>query len=117
MLLGAPTWFLVAYQFIFVIAIPWQHANIDVSLGPLWWLITNPEFHRWHHERSRISTNRNFSALLPLWDVAFGTHVLPRDRKARAYGLPYAMPSNYLDQILAPFSAEPPPTPKPRGIV
>lgn len=55
----------------------WAHSNVDVSLGPLDWLIINPAYHRIHHS---ITKNRdmNLGTTFTIWDRVFGTFVDPR---------------------------------------
>lgn len=57
-----------------------QHANIDLRLGPLNWLVAGPELHRWHHSRLPVEANHNYGHLLIVWDVVFRTRLLPADR-------------------------------------
>jgi sterol desaturase/sphingolipid hydroxylase (fatty acid hydroxylase superfamily) len=42
------------------------HANIDIKLGPLSWLIASPEFHHWHHTNRREAYDKNFAGQLPI---------------------------------------------------
>lgn len=86
---------------------PWAHGNLKVSLGPLWWVVRNPEFHRWHHARSEVAMNSNFAQMFPIWDIVFGTCHMPRGEAPEAYGLPYATPARYVDQLTMPFRAIP----------
>jgi len=54
-----------------------QHANLKWSLGPLGRVTVSPVFHRRHHAIGLGHEGRrygcNFSVLLPIWDVMFGT--------------------------------------------
>ncbi len=54
-----------------------QHANIDLRLGPLNWVFSMAELHRWHHARDMEQANHNYGANLILWDIVFGTRQLP----------------------------------------
>jgi len=58
-----------------------QHANLDLRLGPLNWFFSMAELHRWHHSRTVVESNTNYGANLILWDVVFGTRFLPSDRE------------------------------------
>ena len=83
-----------------------QHANIDVRLGPLNWVFSMAELHRWHHSKLTREANHNYGATLILWDVVFGTRFLPEGRAAPdAIGiadLP-GFPQGYLGQLAVPF--------------
>jgi sterol desaturase/sphingolipid hydroxylase (fatty acid hydroxylase superfamily) len=83
-----------------------QHSNVDVRLGPLNWVFSMAEPHRWHHSRALVEANSNYGSNLIVWDVAFGTFFLPRDREPPATigiaELP-AFPTGYLAQLAAPF--------------
>ena len=57
-----------------------QHANIDLRLGPLNWIFSMAELHRWHHSRSLEDANKNYGANIIFWDIIFGTRHLPKDR-------------------------------------
>ena len=54
------------------------HANIDLGFGPYWWLLVSPNYHRVHHSLAPEHIDRNFVNWFPLWDILFGTAVLPR---------------------------------------
>jgi len=92
-----------------------QHANIDVRLGPLNWVFSMAELHRWHHARELADANSNYGANLILWDVVFGTRHLPADRSPSVsigFEGDEAYPQQYLGQLAAPFTSvleEPPP--------
>ena len=56
------------------------HMNARVHLHRFSLLISNPQYHRFHHSRHEAHYNKNFCDLLPLWDWLFGTmHRLDRD--------------------------------------
>ncbi|MCA9583334.1 MAG: sterol desaturase family protein [Myxococcales bacterium] len=57
-----------------------QHGNVNVRMGPLNWLFSGPELHYWHHSKVVKNTQHNYGSTFILWDVAFGTRMLPKDR-------------------------------------
>jgi len=65
------------------------HANLDVRLGRLQYVINGPEMHRWHHANVAEAYDKNFATKLAIWDWLFGTAFFPdrRARKAESYGL------------------------------
>lgn len=58
----------------------YQHANVPVRLGPLNWIFSMTELHRWHHSPVVAEANHNYGGNLIVWDVIFGTRWLPADR-------------------------------------
>jgi sterol desaturase/sphingolipid hydroxylase (fatty acid hydroxylase superfamily) len=64
-----------------------QHANVDVRLGALNWLVSGPELHRFHHSQCRDEAAHNFGNNLIVWDVLFGTRYLPQAREVARLGL------------------------------
>lgn len=83
-----------------------QHANIDVRLGPLNWVVSMAELHRWHHSTLPEESNTNYGINLILWDIVFGTRYAPAGRPAPALlglGDMPAFPKTYMGQLLSPL--------------
>jgi sterol desaturase/sphingolipid hydroxylase (fatty acid hydroxylase superfamily) len=81
-----------------------SHANIDMKMGLLNYVVNTPEVHRWHHAAETASGKRNFGMQLPFWDLVFGTYYCPKDRvPPRVIGHDEHQPSGFLAQWLAPF--------------
>ncbi len=59
----------------------YQHANIPCRLGPLNWVFSMAELHRWHHSPEIEEANHNYGGNLIFWDIVFGTRYLPKDRE------------------------------------
>jgi sterol desaturase/sphingolipid hydroxylase (fatty acid hydroxylase superfamily) len=60
------------------------HANLNVHLGPLNYLINSPELHTWHHVHpDHGPQDRNFAITFSLWDWLFGTAYWPAQLPAR----------------------------------
>ncbi len=104
--LGAgPEVFILAALFSTVHGI-FQHANMKLRLGPLNWIFSMAELHRWHHSRLMEESNTNYGQNLSVWDTVFRTRYLPRDREPPDdIGLtwPPAFPMTFVAQILAPI--------------
>jgi len=83
-----------------------QHANVDVRLGPLNFVFSMAELHRWHHSRDVSEANHNYGSNLIVWDVVFGTRYLPDARRppidVGIDGIP-GFPRDYLGQLTVPF--------------
>lgn len=55
----------------------YTHANVRLPLGPLKYLINNPQMHIWHHTDIQGRGNVNFGDALSIWDFLFRTAYLP----------------------------------------
>lgn len=83
-----------------------QHCNIDLRLGPLNYIFSMAELHRWHHSKVTAEANHNYGNNIIFWDLVFGTFYWPRDRPPPVdVGLEDmpGFPQRYLGQLLSPF--------------
>lgn len=85
----------------------WIHANVNVKSGKLQYIINGPEMHQWHHANHYEVFYKNYSTKLAIWDWIFGTGFLPHLKplkfyfeKPKMYGLPYAYPKGYFEQMV-----------------
>jgi sterol desaturase/sphingolipid hydroxylase (fatty acid hydroxylase superfamily) len=89
-----------------VVADAFQHANIAIRLGPLSWLFSVGDLHRWHHSRDRRQADTNYGNVYIFWDAVFGTRYLPSDRqppeRVGIDGLD-AFPTGFFAQWISPF--------------
>ena len=84
-----------------------NHANIDVGLGPLGYVFNSPRMHMWHHDASdEGGVFKNFGIVFSLWDFLFGTAYWPRDRAPARIGYPndQEMPADLPRQLLFPLA-------------
>ena len=83
-----------------------QHANIPCRIGPLNWVFSMAELHRWHHSPVAAEANHNYGGNLIVWDAVFGTRWLPEGRDppidTGIEGLP-GFPASYQGLMSAPF--------------
>jgi sterol desaturase/sphingolipid hydroxylase (fatty acid hydroxylase superfamily) len=63
------------------------HANINLGFGPLWWLMTSPNYHRVHHSILPEHRDKNFVNWFPIWDILFGTAVVPKQGECLSNGV------------------------------
>lgn len=85
-----------------------QHSNIRLRLGPLNYIFSMTELHRWHHSKIIEESNTNYGNNLIIWDVIFGTFFLPKNRDVASIGVyNAAYPKDYIGQIKAPFVTPP----------
>ncbi len=89
---------LVGFQAVF------NHANVDVRLGPLRYLVVTPNFHHWHHSRDTEAIDKNYAAHFAFLDHLFGTAVSADRMWPRRYGVvgDY-VPLGFFAQQLFPF--------------
>ena len=82
-----------------------QHANIDYELGPLSWIFSVGEMHRWHHSVDLAEANHNYGSNFLYWDVVFGTRLRnPARSGPNAIGIEHdTLPSSWWSQLGAPF--------------
>jgi sterol desaturase/sphingolipid hydroxylase (fatty acid hydroxylase superfamily) len=71
-----------------------NHANVDVRLGPLRHLIVTPNFHHWHHAQDGEAIDRKFAAHFAFIDHLFGTAV----RSDRPWPAMYGVVGDHVPQ-------------------
>jgi sterol desaturase/sphingolipid hydroxylase (fatty acid hydroxylase superfamily) len=84
------------------------HANVNLPLGPLKYVLNNPQIHLWHHAAVvHYKKNVNYGDALILWDYLFGTAYLPDDRSELELGFEGVdeYPITFRDQLVEPFRA------------
>lgn len=85
----------------------WAHMNLRLSFGRFSLFVQNPQFHRIHHSAKPEHLNKNFSALLPIWDILFGTAWKPLPGEFPDTGLiPRDVPVNIFEALMWPFRAK-----------
>jgi len=82
-----------------------QHANVDIRLGPLNWVFSAAPVHRWHHSRDLREANSNYGDSFIFWDIVFGTRYMPPQEPPVELGIDGldAFPRGYLAQLLSPL--------------
>ncbi|MGZ3844679.1 MAG: sterol desaturase family protein [Flavisolibacter sp.] len=86
---GAPVYAVMFYQTFLVLSTQFTHANIRL---PGWvdralsYVFVSPNMHKVHHHWQQPYTDRNYGAVLSIWDRLFGTyqHLEPNEIR---YGL------------------------------
>ncbi len=97
---------LAAYFVFYALNGFYQHSNCKVRLGPLNYVVSGPELHRWHHSELVRESNNNYGNNLIIWDVLFGTRFLPKGRGVGPLGLPNRRyPAGFVSQMRTPFVA------------
>ncbi|MEQ1746096.1 MAG: sterol desaturase family protein [Saprospiraceae bacterium] len=84
-----------------------NHANLYLPLGPLRYLLNNPQMHIWHHAKDLPpgSYGVNYGITLSVWDYLFGTAWMPRDGRDIKLGFDGVdeYPHGFFGQVLRPF--------------
>lgn len=93
----------IIHQFMYQAQTLMLHSNMRINFGPLRWLFTSPEHHRWHHATDRDARDTNFAAQLSVIDLIGGTIFMPKERVPSAYGVREKLPRLYHLQFLYPF--------------
>ena len=103
-LLGVSQNVLFAYFIFYAINGFFQHSNCRVRLGPMNYVVSGPELHRWHHSELARESDTNFGNNLIVWDLLFGTRFLPQDRRVGPLGLVNRhYPTGFFVQMKTPF--------------
>jgi sterol desaturase/sphingolipid hydroxylase (fatty acid hydroxylase superfamily) len=94
---------------IFTIAIGHlNHANINLTYGPLKYILNNPVMHTWHHAKKlpKGSYGVNYGITLSIWDYLFGTAYIPNSGKDEPLGFDKIeeFPKTFWAQITYPWS-------------
>ena len=74
--LGLSPWTLVLYELLDAGITLFSHSNVRLPVKldrVLKYIIVTPDLHRIHHSVKQPETDSNFSAVLPVWDMIFGT--------------------------------------------
>lgn len=90
---------------VFIFESFFTHCNIKTNFGFFNYIINNPETHFWHHARNVPSRyGVNYSSVLNIWDVLFGTYYAPKDKEPKL-GLIESkkMPQGFFGQMFYPF--------------
>ena len=82
-----------------------NHANLNVDLGPFKYLLNNPRMHIWHHAKDWPADRPyglNFGITLSVWDYLFRTNYIPYDGRDIELGFPGSktFPTTFISQNL-----------------
>lgn len=85
-----------------------NHSNLNVTYGPLKYILNNPAMHIWHHAKHLPDGcyGVNYGISLSIWDYIFKTNYLPKDGRDIELGFPSdeKYPTSFWKQITYPFS-------------
>lgn len=82
-----------------------NHANVNINIGWLRYIIVTPQFHHWHHASDKAAIDRNYAAHFSFIDYVFGTAVTGQNKWPKDYGIVGGgMPQGWLKQQVYPFA-------------
>lgn len=81
------------------------HANVRFRFPGLRWLLATPEFHHWHHSSEEMAIDKNYAGFLPIYDVLFGTVLMPKTLASRYGTVSDHIPDGIVGQFLYPFKS------------
>jgi len=65
-----------------------RHSHIWLKWPGIWSkLLGSPAHHHIHHSRHPEHLDKNFAFLFPVWDILFGTYVMPEDNRDVEFGI------------------------------
>ncbi len=77
-----------------------NHSNLDLSFGPLRYVLNSPRMHVWHHDAIvRGFSGQNFGIIFSLWDFLFGTAYLPPPAVSAGRDQPAALGFEGIDRF------------------
>lgn len=86
-----------------------NHANLYLPLGPLKYVLNNPQMHIWHHVKDvpKGKFGINYGISLSIWDYLFGTAYIPYDGRDIKLGFDEVdtYPHGFFEQMAQPFKA------------
>jgi len=84
-----------------------NHANLYLPLGPLKYLLNNPQMHIWHHskEMPKGCYGVNYGLTISIWDYLFRTAWIPHDGRDIKLGFDGVdqYPHGFFSQMMQPF--------------
>lgn len=85
-----------------------NHANVNITYGPLKYIFNNPVMHTWHHAKKlpEGTYGVNFGITLSLWDYLFGHAYIPNSGKDEPLGFEHDenFPKTFWAQISYPWN-------------
>ena len=79
------------------------HMNLRLWMGPLTAVVGGPQYHRIHHSILPEHHDKNFAAFFPIWDIVFGTAVLPKKNEYPPTGIEGVVTRSIGSALFSPF--------------
>ena len=105
-LLGFSKQIIDLYVIIVGLQAVFNHANVQLKIGWLKYIIVTPQFHHWHHSSDDAAIDRNYAAHFSFLDYLLGTAVKSQPEWPESYGVvgDY-VPNGMYKQQMFPFKA------------
>ncbi|RUO65114.1 Sterol desaturase/sphingolipid hydroxylase, fatty acid hydroxylase superfamily [Pseudidiomarina planktonica] len=87
LLIGVPQEVVLGYSGLAGVVSVFQHANVAFKFGPLNYIFSTNEVHRWHHSTKLSEADNNYGNVLMIWDHVFGTFYLRPNESPASVGL------------------------------
>lgn len=86
-----------------------NHANLNITYGPLKYILNNPAMHIWHHAKELPKNHKygmNFGISLSIWDYIFRTAYVPKSGRDIKLGFDNLkqFPKTFFNQIIYPIN-------------
>ncbi|MFN3574311.1 MAG: sterol desaturase family protein [Phenylobacterium sp.] len=106
-LMGMPLQIGVLLGFAVAIQLLLQHANVDMRLGPLCYVMAWAPVHRFHHQKGPGVGDVNFGLFTCLWDYLLRTAYYDHSKRLSSDDIGIGdqpnYPTDYVAQLAAPF--------------
>jgi sterol desaturase/sphingolipid hydroxylase (fatty acid hydroxylase superfamily) len=86
-----------------------NHSNLNITYGPLKYLLNNPVMHIWHHARKLPNKyGVNYGISLSIWDYLFKTAYIPNEGRDEKLGFDgdEQFPKKFWQQVIYPFKKD-----------
>jgi sterol desaturase/sphingolipid hydroxylase (fatty acid hydroxylase superfamily) len=104
LLLGVAPPVIAGYFLLYAVNGFFQHSNLHLRYGWLNYLVGSAETHRWHHARDPQVAACNFGNTTLIWDLLFGTWLLPKAAQTLDIGImDRGYPKSFWSQMGSPF--------------
>jgi sterol desaturase/sphingolipid hydroxylase (fatty acid hydroxylase superfamily) len=79
------------------------HLNSPIRFGWFNRVVSSPQTHRIHHSNLPEHMDKNFSTMLPLWDILFGTYYHPEEHEWPSTGVTGVKVTSLWQAVVQPF--------------
>jgi len=102
LILGADVKTVVVYYYAMEFNAALQHSRLPWRYGPLYYVVSSPAFHNFHHSRDAAHRDKNFAGFFTFYDFLFGTAV-DEKKPPEKLGLEDVNPQSFLQTLYLPF--------------